>query len=153
MNVERRGYERSKWDYATTQVTNVAVLLIVAMMLFVTGTIAWPYEAFEKMSIKVTNTPVAGGQYTVRMDYCKHRELTPKRVIVTLQDSITIVLYSQQHPLKIGCHVVDITDTMPAKVPAGVYSLEMLVVYEPWPWRTFTQTYHTPPFTVEAAAR
>jgi hypothetical protein len=139
---------RSGFEYAMLWLTNFAVITISTAIIFVSTTMFWPYTVFSHMDMRIVNEVHVGGEFIIEMDYCKVSTITPHRVTVALQDSITILLYSRMHPLQPGCHVTRVSDMLPAKVPAGVYVAETVAEYQPWPWRTFTVVYRTPPFTI-----
>jgi hypothetical protein len=139
---------RSTLDRGMAWATIVGVAIICCTFLFGVTTLFWPFDVFESMAVKVEGPVVAGQTYRMEMTYCKIKSVTPKRIIVTLQNDITIVLYNRSHPLPIGCHTTHVEGVMPPHVPAGTYIMEILSVYQPFPWRQFSYQWHTPPFKV-----
>ena len=142
---------RTRYEYVMLWLTNVAVSIVCVGVFLISVTSVWPYKVFDRMAIRLANEPTVGGEVWLELDYCKYDPIVPHRIVMALQDSITILLYSSGHPLLMGCHVTQIREMLPAKVPAGLYTLELIAQYEPWPWRSFTLKYATPPFVVHPA--
>lgn len=146
----QRAWPMTWYERLHTTLASLASAAIVIISLLIVVSMFYPYEIVEKMQLAVEGTPRAGGELRVAMDYCVGA--TPVyRLVVTIQNDITIVLPSDLVRVPPGCHQTHVLHPLPREIPAGTYVLEALVVFRPWPWRTVTYRHYTSPFVIEAA--
>ena len=146
--IDRRTSHRRVSEQILIWLSSLGIVMICAGITSFMWTVVFPYEIFSQMQLVVEPGATVGGSLHVRVTYCKDINLPPKRVIVTLQNDITIVLPSDEVRLPAGCHTTLLLQPLKPEIPAGTYRLDLTMVYEPWPWRTLVYGYQSPSFTV-----
>lgn len=150
MNIERRTSHRTASEQVLVWLSSLGVALMCATFTWFLFTAIVPYNVISKIEITVEDTR-AGDYLTLQMAYCKDQAVSPKRVIITMQNAITIVVPSQNVRIPAGCRIAGVREKLSPEIPAGAYTLEMLLVYEPYPWRTITHTFRSNQFKIGPA--
>jgi len=141
-------HHRTTAETVTVWLASIATALIAMSIVLLSATIWWPYEYLTRLEIDVVNTPHAGGDLEVRIDYCKPEEATPRSVRWTLINDVTIVLDHSAASLPAGCHVTSMRFPLAPQVPPGRYRLQLEGIYEPWPWRRVAYLQRSLPFVI-----
>ena len=141
-------YCRPMRETVSVWLASVATTFVAVGILLLSATIWWPYAFVTRLEIAAVNTPRAGGDLVVRVDYCKPEEAAPRNVRWTLINDVTIVLDHATTSLPAGCRVTTMVFGLSPQVPAGRYRIQVESLYEPWPWRRLSYLARSVPFEI-----
>lgn len=126
----------TRMERVGADIANAALALIglcVAYLIVITFTARSP---LSKLEIAVREPVVVGEWLLVDMDYCKTANEIAHEIRWNLIDGVTILLTPTIGSLPVGCRTTTIALEPVKQMVAGRYKLQVMLVYNPLPWRT-----------------
>jgi hypothetical protein len=147
------------WFYL---ITYLSVVLIQGILLYLIFQVVWPVTVIEWKTTpaKVRHSPpaVPGGQFRYILNYCKYVDV-PSLVARAYEGKGVegLASYSQlplvMSSLPMGCHEIELVETVPFGLPPGFYVLRLTRYFEVNRFRTEISHIATEPFEVIVPAK
>lgn len=141
----RREPHRSFGEQATIWIASLVSVCVALAAVAFPLTLLWPYDPLPSLSLTADATVRAGADLDVQLTYCKTTDWVPREVRWSLVNDVTVSLDGPKAALPVGCEdnrrvALPLSD----HIAPGRYRVQIVVIYQPWPWREVRYIRETP---------
>lgn len=146
----RREAHRTWTEQMAVWMASVSALTLGVVALIGVWGLVWPFDPVTHLTLTVDGPAHVGREAIVLLDYCKVSDLVPHEVRWSLVNEIMISIDGPRTALPVGCESArPVTLALSPHIAPGRYRLQLVVMYEPVPWRTIAYVRTSPPFEIQ----